>query len=163
MPEIIEDPVHRARYSFEPDGEDLVVDTWMAPGGALPEHYHPLQEESWWVVEGEVSFQLGDSKSVIGPDSGKQLVERNVRHSLKSTGKAEAHLRCRVTPAGDLQTFLTDGTAAAREGLFMKGGIPKNLKGARWAAGFLKRHQAETVMTFPPLFAQKAMIAMLAR
>ena len=52
---------------------------------------------------------------------------------------------------------------AAREGLFAKGGIPRNLRGARWAATFLKRHRAETVLSFPPQFAQSAMIALLAR
>lgn len=163
MPETVDDPIHRVSYSFEPDGDDLVVDSWMRPGGGLPEHYHPLQEETWWVVDGEVEFQLGDSQRVISPADGEQLVERNVRHSLKSTGEAEAHLRCRVSPAGDLEVFLTDSAAAARDGLFMKGGIPKSLAGARWAASFLKRHRAETVMTFPPAFAQKAMIALLAR
>ena len=63
MPEPITDPVHKVSYSFERDGEDLVVDTWMAAGGGLPEHYHPIQEESWWVVDGEVEFQLGTERA----------------------------------------------------------------------------------------------------
>ena len=45
----------------------------------------------------------------------------------------------------------------------MKGGIPKSLKGARWAATFLAKYQDDVVMTFPPRFAQRAMIALLAR
>jgi len=52
------DPVHRARYAFEPRGEDLYVETWLEPGGGLPEHLHPRQEERWAVVEGRVSFRL---------------------------------------------------------------------------------------------------------
>jgi hypothetical protein len=47
---------------------------------------------------------------------------------LESTG-AEAHLRCHVVPALDLQEFLTESAAAAREG-FMRGGIPRSLRGA---------------------------------
>ena len=46
--------------------------------------------------------------------------------------------------------------------MFARGGIPKSLAGARWAANFLERHRAETVMTFPPQFAQRAMIALFA-
>lgn len=163
MSEPTRDPVHGARYSFAPDGENLIVDTWLEPGGGLPEHYHPIQTEHWSVVEGEVRFQLGDVKRVIGPADGELLVRPGVRHSLAGTGKAEAHLRCRVEPAGDLQAFLTDSAAAARDGMFMRGGIPKSLRGARWAATFLAQHREQTVMTFPPAFAQRAMIALLAR
>ena len=48
----VRDPVHGARYSFEPDGENLIVDCWIEPGGKLPEHLHPRQEERWSVIEG---------------------------------------------------------------------------------------------------------------
>jgi len=163
MSEPTRDPVHRASYSFAPDGENLIVDTLLEPGGGLPEHFHPIQTEHWSVVEGEVHFQLGDDKRVITPADGEMLVSPGTRHSLRSTGRAVAHLRCRVEPAGQLEAFLTDSSAAAREGKFMRGGIPKSLSGARWAAGFLKQHRDETVMTFPPQFAQRAMIALLAR
>ena len=41
--------------------------------------------------------------------------------------------------------------------------IPRNLRGARWAASFLKEHSDDVVMSFPPRFAQRAMIGLLAR
>ena len=157
------DPIHAVSYAFEPRGENLYVESWMEPGGKLPEHLHPIQTERWWVIDGTVRFQLGDSKRVIGPDDGEMLVKPGVKHSLENTGTDQVHLGCIVLPAGGLQDFLTDSAAAAREGLFMKGGIPKSLKGARWAANFLKQHRAETVMSFPPQFAQSAMISLLAR
>ena len=157
------DPVHGVRYAFERQGENLVVETWMEPGGGLPEHLHPTQTEHWSVVEGEVSFGLDGSKRVLTPADGVVVVEPGMKHSLSSTGKGEAHLHCLVLPAGKLEEFLTDSAAAARDGLFAKGGIPKSLKGARWAATFLQRHGDEVVMSFPPAFAQRAMIALLAR
>ena len=83
-------------------------------------------------------------------------------HALAGAEDREAHLRCRVLPARDLQAFLEDSAAAAREGLFLRGGIPRSWRGARWAAGFLARHREDVVMTFPPRFAQSAMIALLA-
>ena len=157
------DPVHRARYSFEPDGENLIVDTWLEPGGGLPPHLHPLQEERWSVVEGEVRFQLGNEKRVIGPEDGAMIVRPGTKHGLESTSDREAHLRCHVIPARNLQSFLEESAQAARDGLFMRGGIPRNLRGARWAARFLKRHRDEVVVTFPPRFVQSAMIALLGR
>jgi quercetin dioxygenase-like cupin family protein len=157
------DPVHRARYAFEPDGENLWVDTWLEPGGALPPHLHPHQEEHWSVVEGEVRFQLGNEKRVIGPQDGAMIVRPGTKHGLTSSSDREVHLRCHVIPARDLQAFLEESAEAARDGLFMRGGIPKNLRGARWAARFLKRHRDEVVMTFPPRFVQSAMIGLLGR
>lgn len=152
MSERTHDPVHRASYAFEPDGDDLIVDTWLQPGGALPPHMHPRQEERWSVVDGTVRFQLGSDKRVIGPEDGEMVVAPNTKHGLTASQDSVAHLRCRVTPARDLQAFLEDSAAAAREGLFMKGGIPKNLRGARWAADFLARHRADVVMASPPGF-----------
>jgi mannose-6-phosphate isomerase-like protein (cupin superfamily) len=162
MPAPVHDPVHGATYSFEQDDSNLWVEAWLEPGGALPPHLHPHQEEHWSVVEGEVRIQLGSNKRVIGPDDGAIVVKPGTKHGLGSTG-AEVHLRCHVLPALDLEEFLTESAAAAREGLFMRGGIPRSLRGARWAASFLKKHRENVVMTFPPRFVQSAMIALLAR
>jgi mannose-6-phosphate isomerase-like protein (cupin superfamily) len=159
----ISDPVHRVRYTFEPDGENLIVDTWVEPGGGLPAHMHPRQEERWSVVEGEVRFQLGTSKRVIGPDDGEIVVPPRTKHAIAGVSDREAHLRCVVVPALGLESFLTESAAAAQEGLFMRGGIPKSPRGARWAANFLKQHREDVVMSFPPPFMQRAMIALLAR
>ena len=38
-----------------------------------------------------------------------------------------------------------------------------NLRGARWAARFLKRYRADVVMSFPPRPVQAAMVALLGR
>jgi mannose-6-phosphate isomerase-like protein (cupin superfamily) len=162
MPAAVHDPVHRASYTFEPDGDNLFVDTWLEPGGALPPHLHPKQEERWSVVEGRARIRVGAEKLEVGPEDGEIVVAPGTTHGVEGLG-AEAHLRCHVIPALDLQDFLEDSAAAAREGLFMRGGIPRSLRGARWAAGFLKRHRETVVMTFPPRFVQSAMIGLLGR
>lgn len=159
---VTRDPVHRARYRFEPDGENVWVEAWLEPGGVLPPHLHPRQEERWEVLEGEVRLLLGDVKRVVTPADGVQLVRPGTKHALWSTG-AEVHLRCHVLPAYGLEAFLTESAAAAQEGLFMKGGIPRSLRGARWAARFLDRHREDVVMVFPPRVVQTAMIKLLAR
>jgi quercetin dioxygenase-like cupin family protein len=163
MPGQTHDPVHGASYAFQPDGENLIVETWLEPGGALPPHFHPHQEEHWSVVEGEVRFQLGNEKRLLRPADGEVLVSPGTKHGLKSSSDREAHLRCRVVPARQLQSFLEDSAAAARDGLFMRGGIPKSVRGARWAARFLKQHQEDVVVTFPPRFVQSALIALFGR
>jgi quercetin dioxygenase-like cupin family protein len=162
MTEPTRDPVHRARYAFEPDGDNLFVDAWIEPGGGLPAHLHPRQEERWSVIDGEVRFQLDRTKRVISSKDGELVVPAGTKHAMASVSDREAHLRCHVLPARDLQAFLEESAAAAREGLFMRGGIPRSLRGARWAAAFLKRHRDDVVMSFPPPLVQSAIIALIA-
>jgi quercetin dioxygenase-like cupin family protein len=159
----VRDPVSRARMSFQPDGENLIVDLWLEPGGGLPAHFHPRQEERWSVVEGKVGFQLGDEDRTISPQDGEIPVPPGTVHGLRSVTEEEAHLRCLVIPALRLQAFLEESAAAADDGLFTPSGRPRGLKGARWAAGFLKRYRDETVFISPPQFVQRILIGVLAR
>lgn len=161
--EPVHDPVHRARHAFTPDGDNLVVDTWLEPGGVLPPHLHPQQEEYWSVVEGEVEVLAGRERRILRPADGEVPVMPGTKHGLRNLSGETVHARCRVIPALHLEDFLTESAAAAQDGLFMRGGIPRGLRGARWGARFLKRHRDETVMTFPPRFVQSALIALFAR
>ena len=163
MSEPVRDPVHQVRYAFEPQGDDLVVHCWLEPGGVLPAHLHPRQTERWSVVEGKVRFELGADTRVIGAEDGEMLVSPGTRHGLASAGDREARLRCLVEPALDLQAFLEESAAGARDGMFLRPGIPRGLGGARWAARFLKKHRGETVFLSPPPVVQRVLIALLAR
>ena len=78
------DPVHRVRYAFEPDGENLTVETWIEPGGGLPPHSHPRQEERWSVIEGEIRLQLGREKRVITAADGEVVVVPGTVHGFAS-------------------------------------------------------------------------------
>jgi quercetin dioxygenase-like cupin family protein len=157
------DPVSRVKYAFEPQGDNLIVYTWLEQGGGLPAHFHPRQEERWSVLEGSVRFQLGKQKRVIGPEDGEMVVAPGVVHGLWSVEDREVRLHTLVSPALGLQAFLKEAAAAGREGLFTSRGLPRGLRGARWAASFLKRYRDETVMVSPPQFVQRALFALLAR
>jgi mannose-6-phosphate isomerase-like protein (cupin superfamily) len=161
--EAIRDPVNRIRMAFEPEGENLIVHAWLEPGGGLPAHLHPRQTERWSVLEGEIRFQLGDEKRIIGPEDGEIVVPPNTKHALASMNDHEARLRCVAEPALSLQAFLEESSAAGREGLFTSRGMPRGLRGARWAANFLKRYRDETVLLSPPPIVQRLLIALLAR
>jgi quercetin dioxygenase-like cupin family protein len=162
-PATVHDPLHGARHAFTPDGDNLIVDTWLEPGGKLPPHLHPVQEEYWSVVEGEVEILAGNVKRIFRPEDGEVPVPPGTKHGLRNRSGETIHARCRVIPALHLEDFLTESAEAAREGLLLRGDIPRGLRGARWGAGFLKRHRGETVMLWPPRFVQSALIALLAR
>lgn len=159
--EIVRDPVHRARYRFTPDGENLWVETWIEPGGVIPAHYHRTQEERWEVLDGEIEFRLGWKKRILRPADGPQSAPPRVVHGLKNVSGRETHLRCHVLPAGNLESFLTESAAAAREGLFMRGGIPRSRRGLRWMADFAARSGDEVVLLWPPPPLQRLVVALL--
>ncbi|MDX6588868.1 MAG: hypothetical protein QOI84_142, partial [Solirubrobacterales bacterium] len=145
MSYVVHDPVSRVRMAFEPQDENLLVDVWLEPGGGLPAHLHPRQEERWSVVKGAAQLRLGDETMVIGPDDSEIVVAPNAVHALASVTDRDAHLRCIALPALRLQAFLEESAAAAREGLFTPRGLPRGLRGARWGAAFLKKYGDETV------------------
>jgi quercetin dioxygenase-like cupin family protein len=163
MNDTVYDPVSRVRMAFEPDGENLIVTVWLEPGGGLPAHFHPKQTEHWSVVEGVARFRHGDEEREIRPEDGEIAVEPGTAHGLASVSDRDAELRCLVVPALHLQAFLEESAAAAREGLFTPRGLPRGLRGARWAAGFLKKYGDETVFLSPPRAVQRVLIALLAR
>jgi hypothetical protein len=84
-------------------------------------------------------------------------------HGLSSASDREARLRCEVLPALRLQAFLEESAAAAGQGMFTAKGMPRGLRGMRWAARFLKRYRDETVMVSPPPALQNVLIALFAR
>jgi mannose-6-phosphate isomerase-like protein (cupin superfamily) len=160
------DPLHRVSMSFERDGGDLWVTTWLQDGGELPEHYHPSLEEYWEVVEGVADVKVDGTWRTVTPDDGVVYVGRNVKHALRNTSGREAHLRTRVTPAGGLEEFLTESAWGAREGLYNARSLPTSVRGALWIAELAHRFRHETVMTSPPPALQRILlppVAWLAR
>jgi mannose-6-phosphate isomerase-like protein (cupin superfamily) len=70
-------------------------------------HLHLYQDEWFYVMEGEVLFQIADTRkllrageSVLGP--------RNVPHTFTPVGKTPAHMIIAFTPAGKMEQFFRD-------------------------------------------------------
>jgi len=159
----IEDPIHRAAYSFRRDGANLWVSTWLEDGGHLPEHFHPSLEERWEVLEGTVSVKLDGRRRDLVPADGPVLVAPNVRHELRNVSGRQARLRCEVIPGGRLDEFLTESARGAREGLYDRRNLPTSLRGAVWIAALADRFKDETVMCSPPPALQRLVVPLVAR
>jgi quercetin dioxygenase-like cupin family protein len=159
----IEDPIHKVAYSFERDGDNLWVYTWMEDGGHLPEHFHPVQEERWEVLEGSASLKLDGTWHELRPEDGAIVVAPNVKHELKNTSGSQARLRTEALPALRLEEFLTESAQAARDGLYNARNMPTSWRGAVWLADFAQRFRNETVMTSPPPALQRIVTPLVAR
>jgi quercetin dioxygenase-like cupin family protein len=72
--------------------------------GGPPLHLHLYQEEWFYVVEGEVLFQVGDSRKKLGPGDSI-LGPRNIPHAFSSVGQKPGRMLIAFTPAGKMEEF----------------------------------------------------------
>ena|SRR2546421_2921990 len=162
MSELVHDPVRRQRLRFSREGEVLHAEVWADPGGDVPSHYHPSQEERFEVLAGTVRF-LVDGKRIEGGPGTSVVAPAGVKHAFLNTGMSEAHLHVRVEPALRLQGFLEEAAALARAGAYTRRGVPTRPGAVVELADLMARYTDVTVVTFPPRIVQRLLLEPLAR
>jgi mannose-6-phosphate isomerase-like protein (cupin superfamily) len=93
-----------------------LVESMIAPGFSPPLHVHHREDESFWVLEGELTMQCGDKSFRAGPGSFVFL-PRDVPHSFVVEGDTPARMLTLLTPGGGEGVFIDGGRPAEREGL----------------------------------------------
>ena len=72
-------------------------------------HMHLSQEEWFYVLEGEVRFQVGDQR--LSLRTGESiLAPRRIPHCFSATG-SPAHMLAAFTPADKIEQYFIDGAA----------------------------------------------------
>ena len=93
----------------ETGGGLFVIEHSHLVRGGPPLHYHPHQEEWFYVMEGEVLFQVGDKKARLG--SGESLLgPRGIPHTFTAVGDKPGRLLIAFTPAGKMEEFFLAAT-----------------------------------------------------
>ncbi len=82
---------------------NLMPDT----GPAL--HVHLSQEEWFYVMEGEVRFQVGERRMRLGPGESI-LAPRRIPHTF-SASRSPAHMLIAFTPADKMEQYFIDAAA----------------------------------------------------
>ena len=72
-------------------------------------HLHLSQEEWFYVMEGEVRFQVGDQRLQLGPGESV-LAPRRIPHTFSATG-SPAHMLIAFTPADKMEQYFIDAAA----------------------------------------------------
>ena len=80
----------------------------ISPNNGPPPHIHSREDESFFVLEGEVEFQVGDEKITARPGTFIQG-PRGVAHSFKNNTQLPARMVVFVTPAG-FENFFNEFT-----------------------------------------------------
>ena len=99
-------------------GSMTVFETVVAPGVGPPLHTHANEDETLYVVEGEVRFKIGDELQKT-PVGGFAFVPRGTPHTFQNAGDRPARLLIHFAPAG-MERFFDRfaATEAPDEGTF---------------------------------------------
>jgi quercetin dioxygenase-like cupin family protein len=92
------------KYTFLVTGEEsggayFAMQALVPPGGGPPPHIHRREDETFYVLEGEIEFLLGDETIVAGVGDFVN-VPRGTVHSFRNAGTETARLVLTFTPAG---------------------------------------------------------------
>jgi quercetin dioxygenase-like cupin family protein len=84
----------------------------IPPGQGPPHHTHANEDESWYVLEGELRFKLGGDVR-RAPAGSFVFVPRGTPHSFQNVGNEAARILVMFTPAGMERFFDRFATVSA--------------------------------------------------
>jgi quercetin dioxygenase-like cupin family protein len=83
----------------ESGGAYFAMEALVPAGGGPPPHIHTREDETFYVLDGEVEFLLGEETILAGPGAFVN-VPRGTVHRFQNTGSETARLVLTFTPAG---------------------------------------------------------------
>lgn len=160
---VVENPVTGERGvarigTAETNGELLIVDLYIRPGGAvIGEHVHPAIEERFTVLRGQVGFRLAGQEAIA--DLGKKLiVPAGMTHDWWNAGPEEALVRVEVRPAARFEAMIRNLFGLAQDGKVNRKGMPNLLQ----LAVFAREFDDVMRLTRPPRWVQRVLFGLLA-
>ena len=80
-------------------GAYCLLEVSLAPGMGVPRHTHTREDETYYVIAGELEVIVGDEVFVL--KSGDTLIApRDIPHQLRNSGDAENHYLLVFSPSG---------------------------------------------------------------
>ena len=96
----------------ETGGAYASFEALVPPGGGPPQNVHTREAESFYVLEGEVTFRAGDETVCAGAGAFVHLPP-GLAHSFRNESGEPARMIITVTPAGLEEMFFEVGTELA--------------------------------------------------
>jgi quercetin dioxygenase-like cupin family protein len=92
------------RYTFLVTGEEsggayFTMEALVPTGGGPPPHIHTREDETLYLIEGQIELLLGDRKIMAGPGDFVNVPRGNV-HCFRNVGATTARLIITFAPAG---------------------------------------------------------------
>ena len=83
----------------ETDGRYAMFEAIVLPGGGPPPHLHTREDETFYVLEGEITFQIGDEKLVARAGTFVNMPIGNP-HAFKNETDQPSKMLISYAPAG---------------------------------------------------------------
>jgi quercetin dioxygenase-like cupin family protein len=115
----------------ETDGALGVSLVTQPPGIATPLHVHSHESEAFYLLDGEMSYQAGDTLHRLTAGSFIYL-PKGVPHAFRITGKAPARVLAIAVPGNLLALYDEVGIPAAEHRLPGQDGTPFDVEVRRW-------------------------------
>jgi mannose-6-phosphate isomerase-like protein (cupin superfamily) len=97
--------------SEDTDGAFALWETVSPPEGGPPPHLHHREDETFYVIEGEMEFLVGDD--TVGAGAGSFVhIPKGTMHTFKNVGVAPARFVVTVIPGGFEKFFFEVGEPA---------------------------------------------------
>lgn len=80
-------------------GAYCLMDATVPPGGGPPPHFHTREEETFFVLEGEVTFTAGEN-TIVGKPGKFVQIPRGLPHAFKNLTAHPARMLLQCIPAG---------------------------------------------------------------
>lgn len=90
------------------DGKYALWEALVPPGGGPPPHVHSREEEGFYVLEGEITFTVGEERLVAAAGTFANMPV-GTPHAFKNEGSQPARMLISVAPAGLEQMFFEFG------------------------------------------------------
>ena len=90
----------------ETNGAFFLAEISVAPGGGTPPHIHQREDESFQLLEGSLTIQVGGD-TITASAGDLVFLPRGIAHSFQNSGTCDAKALVLVTPAG-LEGFFSE-------------------------------------------------------
>ncbi len=80
-------------------GAYCLLEATVFPGGGPPPHYHTREEESFYVLEGEITFTV-EGRTIAATPGAFVQIPRTVPHAFKNVSNCPARMLIQCAPAG---------------------------------------------------------------
>jgi quercetin dioxygenase-like cupin family protein len=102
---LVGDPYRLLISGEQTGGAFAWIESVVSPGMGPPPHRHERESETFYIVEGEITFYTDAGPTVATAGSAVHM-PRNEVHTFKNTGAAPARMLVQVTPAGAFDRYL---------------------------------------------------------
>jgi quercetin dioxygenase-like cupin family protein len=153
---VIYNPVNKQAIEFITTAKDSrgavleMISTWEPASLKPAPHYHPLQQEYFVVLEGEMTVSLNGKERVLHQGDSIEIPPKAV-HAMWNHSGSIAKMRWQIMPALDTEYLLETGMGLAADGKISKSGTPGLLQGSLIAT----RYNREYRLASPPFWIQR--------